>query len=95
MPKYSVYVLIKDDKPVYVGVSSRLYNRSIQHTKQGKDFDRYYAIYETRDKKEAYVVENVLIKFLTIFHKGIYNSSQLLELYHFHHGQIPENTNEL
>lgn len=63
---YSVYILIKNKKPVYVGCSSNVKNRISKH-KSTKDFDEYIILKEYTNKKEALSAENGLIRFVSIF----------------------------
>jgi hypothetical protein len=64
--KFSVYVLILENNPVYVGCSNNVKNR-ISHHKTNKKFDRYIIIKEYQSKKDALIAENALIRYLSIF----------------------------
>lgn len=64
--KFSVYLLIKDKKPIYVGCSVDIEKRIIKH-KLTKDFDNYYILKQYDNKKEAYCAENAIIRFISVF----------------------------
>jgi hypothetical protein len=66
MTKYSVYLLVKDKKPIYVGCSVNVKNR-ISHHRKTKEFDNYYILKEYKNKKEALVAENSIIRFISVF----------------------------
>ena len=56
---YKIYMLLKDDKPIYIGMTSIKYlcNRAAKHRYCGKDFDTYELIELTEDStREAYWV---------------------------------------
>jgi len=76
--KYHVYALIKDSKCVYIGCSCNLIQRRNQH-KKTKDFDSIVTIKSYKTKKEALLVENGIISFLTLFGDGNwYNAENIL-----------------
>lgn len=66
MKKYSVYVLIKDGLPVYVGCSTNVFLRAKSH-KKTKVFDSYYIIESFKNKKEALAAERCIIHFYALF----------------------------
>lgn len=76
--KYSVYVLIKNGLPVYVGCSLNVNNRLSYHKKH-KDFDTHTVIEAFVDKKQALAAERSIIKFYTLFrsHKW-YNGENIV-----------------
>lgn len=66
MKIYSVYVLIKNYLPVYVGCSCNLKNRLSSH-KKNKDYDHYYVLEKFKVKKEALAAERNIIHFYSLF----------------------------
>ena len=66
MKKYSVYVLIRDGLPVYVGCSCDICKRLKYHEKH-KEFDSYYIIETFKNKKEALAAERSIIHFYSLF----------------------------
>ena len=64
--EFSVYLLIKDKKPVYVGCSCNVKNR-ISHHKKTKEFDKYYTLKKFETKEQALIAENILIRFISVF----------------------------
>ena len=69
---YSVYVLIKNKKPTYIGQTSDIEKRIIKH-KKTKDFDSYFILLRTNNKKEALKVEINLIRYNKAFGVDITN----------------------
>lgn len=67
MKNYSVYVLIKDSKPVYVGCTMDVKRRIKQH-KSTKDFDSYKVVKNYNNSKDAFQCENAILRFSTIFY---------------------------
>jgi predicted GIY-YIG superfamily endonuclease len=63
--KYSVYVLIKDKCPIYVGVTTNIKNRIARH-RIDKLFDGYLIIEEYHKKEDAFTAERSIIKFMSI-----------------------------
>jgi predicted GIY-YIG superfamily endonuclease len=63
---YKVYVLIKNDNPIYVGVTTNIKQR-IENHKRTKDFDSYVIIKKYDDKKEALAAECGIIRYLSLF----------------------------
>ena len=63
---YKVYVLIKNDNPIYVGVTTNIKQR-IENHKRIKDFDSYIIIKKYDDKKEALAAECGIIRYLSLF----------------------------
>lgn len=66
--KYSVYVLIKNGLPVYVGCSTNMVNRLRFH-KINKDFDSHVIIESFKDKRHALAAERSIINFYSLFRK--------------------------
>jgi len=77
-----LYALIKKNKPVYVGVSSNIRNRIKQHKRNGKDFDKYVIIKRFDDKKKAFIAENSIILFNSLFDLGLTNMKFLTYEYY-------------
>jgi len=73
---WSLYVLIKNDKPIYVGVSSDIIKRTSNH-RANKNFDSVHVIKKYKDKKEAYCAENSLIRFNSLFNIGLINAKNI------------------
>jgi hypothetical protein len=63
---FSVYILIKDKKPIYIGCSSNVENRVSKH-KLIKNFDEFIILKTYKTKKEALIAENSLIRFISVF----------------------------
>ena len=63
---FKLYTLIKNDNPIYVGVTSNLKQRLISH-KSDKDFDSYIIVKSYTDKKEALAAECGIIRYLSLF----------------------------
>lgn len=63
--EHFVYALIKNEKPIYVGCTSNIKNRVRSH-KLTKDFDGYVIIEKYSNKKDALLVENGIIKFISM-----------------------------
>ena len=63
---FSVYVLVKNKKPIYVGCSNNIKNRLSKH-KLDKDFDEYIIVKTYSTKKEALIAENSIIRFISLF----------------------------
>ena len=80
---YTVYALILNKEPVYIGMTSNIKLRINQHRKSDKTFDSFYII-ESRisDKKQALAVERTLIKFISAFGKEVYNTQAFFHLYY-------------
>lgn len=64
--KYDLYILIKDKKPVYIGVTCNIKRRIIDH-RRNKDIDTYYILKTYKNKKDALLVENSILKLLALF----------------------------
>lgn len=80
--KYSVYILIKDKKAVYVGCSCNVPNRVSKH-KATKNFDKHVVLKCYESKQLALNAENAIIRFLTMFGDGDwYNSEDILLSYY-------------
>ena len=69
MKIYSVYVLIKNYLPVYVGCSCNLNNR-LSHHKKTKEYDYVYVLEKFKEKKEALAAESNIIHFYSLFRDG-------------------------
>ena len=74
MKKYHLYALIKECKPIYVGVTSDIVKRKNNHKSLGKDFDSVKIIKTYKDKKNALCAENSLIRFNGLFDIGLENA---------------------
>jgi hypothetical protein len=70
---YNLYCLLKDGKPIYVGVTKNIINRKSKH-KKTKDFDQFIVIKKYKDKHLAYCAENSLIRFNGLFDIGLKNA---------------------
>lgn len=92
---YKLYSLIKNDKPIYVGVTSNIKQRIIAHTKN-KDFDSYLIIKSYSDKKEANIAECGIIRYLSLF-KNDFNINGKYEIlcYKGMKRKIPTKINKL
>jgi len=65
---YSLYVLIKEEKPIYVGITKEIKRRIYQHKRDElKDFDTYIVLDEFETKEFALVAERSVYRFLFAF----------------------------
>lgn len=64
--QFTLYILIKNDKPIYVGCTSNL-GRRIKTHRSSKDFDDYIVLKEYDNKYDALTAENSLIRFISMF----------------------------
>ena len=69
--KYYVYILVKKKEIVYVGITSRFWNRIASH-KKDKDFDDVYLSKQQYDEYEARDLEATIISVI----KPKYNKVQ-------------------
>lgn len=67
MTDWTLYVLVNNSIPIYVGVSSNIEGRLIAHKSKGKEFNCYLVIETFKDKSHAFAAERSLIKYLSIF----------------------------
>lgn len=75
---YSVYILYKNGKAVYIGCSKNVKRRLYKH-RENKDFDGHIILKRYKTKDLALNAENSLISFLTLFGDGNwYNAEQIL-----------------
>ena len=65
--QHYLYVLVKNDKPIYFGITNNIKRRLSNHKSNGKDFDTYVVIRSFDNKKEALAAENTLTRFNSIF----------------------------
>lgn len=77
--KFSVYLLIKDNKPIYVGCSSNVKNRISNH-KRTKKFDDYYVLKKFETKEQALIAENILIRYISVFEDDKWLNSKDINL---------------
>ena len=78
--KYHLYVLLKDNNPIYIGVSTNVKNRISSH-KKDKDFSEVYIIKSYSNKKEAYAAENSIIRFNGLFDIGLINAKHVTDVF--------------
>jgi predicted GIY-YIG superfamily endonuclease len=64
---YVLYVLVNIDLPVYVGTSSNIERRVIDHRYTGKEFTHHVIIESFKDKQRCLDAERCLIKYLSLF----------------------------
>tara|TARA_R110002020_G_scaffold115776_2_gene265907 strand:- start:39 stop:374 length:336 start_codon:yes stop_codon:yes gene_type:complete len=69
---YYVYVLLKNKKPTYIGLTTCVKHRISTH-KKTKDFDSYFILERTNDKKIAMAVELNLIRYNKAYGNDITN----------------------
>ena len=67
--KYHLYALLKNENPIYVGVSHNIRSRINKH-KRDKSFDNYVIIKSYERKEDALIAENAIIR-LNTFGGGI------------------------
>jgi len=77
MSKYYIYVLLLNNNPVYVGLSTNVNNRISKH-KKNKIFDSYVILRSFKDKERALNYEKGIIDFMTFFNKNSLNSTNNL-----------------
>ena len=65
MKKFHVYCLIKNCKPIYVGMSSNVKKRAKKH-KLDKNFDSVFILKSFDKKNDALICENAIIRFISI-----------------------------
>ena len=63
---YYLYVLIKDGKAVYVGITNNVSRRILKH-KLEKDFTNHRVLKVYKSKELALNAENAIIRFLSYF----------------------------
>lgn len=75
---YYVYILMKNERPVYVGMSKNIEQRIKTHrSKRPKgEFDGYSIFFKSKSKQECLLVERSLIKFSSLYE----NRSEVLPL---------------
>ncbi len=66
MAKYSVYALLKDKKPIYIGCTKNLKERIAAH-KKNKKFDTCKVIKTYTNKEQAFSAENAILRYETLF----------------------------
>jgi hypothetical protein len=65
--QYSVYVLVNNQTPIYVGCTSDIEVRISSHRRTNKDFTDYVIVKTYDTKKDALIAENSIIRYLSIF----------------------------
>ena len=65
--KWLVYVLINNSIPIYVGCTSNIKRRVVQHAKSGKVFTGYVKVKSYDIKECALIGENSIIRYLSMF----------------------------
>ena len=81
---FSVYVLVKNKKPIYVGCSNNIENRLSKH-KSNKDFDEHIIIKTYATKKEALIAENSIIRFISLFGDSNWTNAKDCQLHMIGH----------
>lgn len=76
---YSVYLLIKDGNPIYVGCTSKLTQRQKAHEKT-KVFDSVVVLKMYKRKEDALIAENAIIRFISLFGGDEWVNGKHLEL---------------
>jgi hypothetical protein len=77
---FSVYVLVKNKKPIYVGCTNNIKIRLSKH-RLNKDFDEYIIIKKYATKKEALIAENSIIRFISLFGDDNWKNSKDFQLH--------------
>lgn len=72
--QHTVYALMLDYKPIYVGCTMDLNKREKQHRKI-KTFDYVLVIKIYDNKQDALIAENAIIRFMSLFIKGSFLNS--------------------
>ena len=88
---YSVCVLIRDEKAVYVGCTDNVSRRIKQH-KSSKRFDKHIVMKTYDSKEKALNAENAIISFLTLFGDGNWYNSENILLSHTRDCRIRSNS---
>lgn len=65
--EWTLYVLINDSIPIYVGVTSNIKNRLLVHRSKGKQFTNHLEIETFKEKAHAFAAERSIIKYLSVF----------------------------
>ena len=81
--KYYLYCLIKDNNPIYVGVTKNIHNRKKQHKSKGKKFDNLLVVKSYGSKREALIAENSIIRMNGLFNLGLENAKYALDEYYY------------
>jgi len=76
---YSVYLLIKDGNPIYVGCTNNLHTRRKAHEKT-KVFDSVVVLKMYKRKEDALIAENAMIRFISLFGGDEWVNGKHLEL---------------
>lgn len=66
---YYVYVLMKNERPVYAGVSGNIEQRISSHRSRRPkgEFDGHIIFFKSKSKQECLLVERSLIKFSSLY----------------------------
>lgn len=78
--KHSVYLLIKDGNPIYVGCSSNVISRIRSHRFKGKEFDKYIILKVYDSKRDALLAENAIIHFISLYGSENWLNAKYLSL---------------
>ena len=80
--KWVVYALIKKSELIYVGCTSNLKLRLLNHG-LCKNFDDYIIIQSFDNKKDALIAENAIIRFFSIFQSEKIENSLYQSVTHY------------
>jgi len=69
---YSVYVLVKDSMPIYIGCTQSIEKRIVSH-RSNKDFDEVMIAGVYTDRSTAFFHERNLIDFATKYNSSMLN----------------------
>lgn len=66
MNKFSVYVLLSNSKPIYVGTTQDVQRRLKEHSKK-IDYDFHVIVKSYESKKDAFNAENAILRYESLF----------------------------
>lgn len=81
MNKYSVYVLLKNKQPIYVGCTQDVKRRISQH-KRTKDFDCHRVVKTYDTANEAFSAENAILRYSTMFFENNLKNAKDVNIIH-------------
>jgi predicted GIY-YIG superfamily endonuclease len=80
-----LYALVKDKKPIYIGVTNNIEKRKKNHSVD-KDFDYIFVIKSYKTRKEALNAENAIVRFNGVFDIGLINARHAKDKYVYEEG---------
>lgn len=77
---YKVYILFKDDLPIYVGCTSNLKTRTAKH-RSNKDFNKVIVVCGHYSRSNSMIIESGMIAYMELINKDILNKHKCLNHY--------------